>query len=313
MQTEDIFYIYEPICNFAKYTGFSSNFITISQNKKCLEYNLRHSIISTIFQAISAVQLAWCYIDFISALSTESPLINLCLATNVFLSHCVYYIFLVMRNVYANDTIAIFTDLDRIEKEVRKFDVKLPYKTLRKLCFIVLLILILLYAYNMLIILKMSFNYRRITYLMVAWCVCEFFVGLSQTILTSNFFFIVLIVRQMLANLNKILKNEIGNFVEEGQQINFRTLMQIHQDVTDVLRRYNKTISPEILLLIGIEAIQIIMQLFTFVQLHSKNGYEILERYGLHMALIFAFGISKLCALAIVSHKCKIEVKFSLF
>lgn len=309
MNNENIFNIYKPIYIFAKYTGFCTNTIRIFHDKIYIKYNRKYSIITSVFHTISAIYFIWCSINAAQLLSTQSPLINLCRVIATLLKFFHYYISVAMENLRSKGIIRIFTDLNEIDKEFRKLGVKLPYVSLRRSCIIVLLTLLLINTYTVFIFL--FDKYTKNSYLKIIWCICEMQLYLSQIVSTANFFFIVSIIKQMLANANEILLRVAQRVYisRRNQQLLFRKLMRIHQELIDTMRRYNKRTSLQILFIISMQIAYITLQSFAFVQRLISNNYKVSVSYFVHMGAIFTFVAIKVGVFVIVSNRCQLEVR----
>lgn len=309
---KDIFYIFYPIYTVAKYTGFVGYSIEGPPKRRYLHPSKWYTRITNTFHCTLAFALVWCYFGVFLKYEVPYIILYLALYLAVVMRSVQYIIHVVTKNVYNQDIIQILKDLDYLDQEFNRLGIALPYTRLKIITLLVLGITSVVDAtYNGVVISNILADEKMILVRNV-WNYSRIYVNLSQTIFDLIFFVIILIAKNMLQNLHILMFKKFSNCnnsvpLTSSDISSLKDMMKYYGDLTSIVTKFSRIMSPQILLLIGTHFIYGATQLLIFIQeflIHGFNWLFVRNFLGVCGTALLKMGL-----LIGVSNECQRQVR----
>lgn len=311
--SKDLFYVIHPIYKLGRILGILPFPINGPAQHRYLKISKSYFVISSVLQVVISIRLFWCFFTRVGEFVGKSNiLIILALLTAIIFEHLYFLADIINKILYRNHIIKIFNCVYQQSEIVRKFGLKLPYNRLRKYCFTYLVFHTLTMIYDLIICWVYMLKLNSIND--IVYGVISTYANISQTVSVSLYFAMFLAAQNIFRNITTILarsflRNPPVNIV--GQFSNIELLDSIvdsYQNLTGALRKFNKTVSSQILILMGVYFSNITLQFLALVQQLIYNG-----RQGIYFTVfgfisVFSKDVVKLWLLLDAADKCQKEV-----
>ncbi|GJQ69130.1 hypothetical protein Trydic_g6290 [Trypoxylus dichotomus] len=296
----------------AKCTGFLAYSVDGPPKCRQLRLNKCYAIVTSAFQILAGVFMVLWLFDSVTIYKVPSLLLYLLYLLGLALKYSHYFIFLIAKHAFSKQTIQIFSNLDALDKEFNRLGLKLPYVRLRILCLLSLSISLIADGYNNLIITVYTLRNPHVHLAQLVGNLYGAYTSFSETIFSLMFFSTVLIIKDMFRNLNEFL---IKNFLDCNDKlvvapsrgpVHIKNVMKHYHQLTNILRKYNRIVSPQLLLVIGNQFCYVTLQVFLFVQELAAGRIDLM--FALGITAVTCTSMAKIAMLVGVSNDCQKEV-----
>lgn len=308
--SKDIFHVISPIYWMGKWTGAISYSICGPPKCKYVTTSKIYLVVTSICQIFLAILSLWSFFTVLPEFySISSILMFLAFILALLFDHLFYFADIINKIAYRKTVRKVLANLYRSDMELRRLGFKVSYAAMRRWCLFFFLFCLVNSAYN---ITTYLLAFKNGSYLHTLYAVCALYINVSQAISVAIYYGIIFIIKNMFEAVTVLLaRNFLWKINDKGfrQSTNVRTLerlMDNYQSLTDTLRRFNKTISWQMLFLIGLDFADITMQLLGVVIqiLYYKDTFAIIKG----IVSILVKNLVRLQIILDIAHRCKQEV-----
>lgn len=251
--------------------GYAPFVIKKNSTKRYLKYRKLQSIIVGLLQLSTISNLCIVSHNSLANIKFKSFLVDATRSLSLITPSVSVIIQIIMRRVYAREFIAIFNELYDIDQKLKvEFEIKLAYKKLGVVSMLPLLIGLL----DLVFVNPTAYTANNSYIAAFSESIFYAYLLLSLIVIVVEFFTIILIFRNIFAGIRQFL---IREFLDKSTAATHPEILQnlssIHQDLCSLLRRYNRTISFQILMVFAYIYLTSCLCIFTLILSISRSEF----------------------------------------